>query len=167
MSKEEYINLFHEYYHWVIKDCQNSPAISKEDAEDIAMQLFMYIWNNLPNINKSTVKTFLIRSARNKCIDYLRRNKQFQLYIKNNNTTNQAQDELKSIEKRNLLSRIRSVIETLPPKQQEIIKLTYLHGNTREEVSSKLNTNPITVRNGLHQGMNNLRKELLKHKITK
>lgn len=166
MSKEEYINLFHEYYHWVVKDCQNVHSISREDAEDIAMQLFMQLWDNLPNIKKDTVKTYLIKSARNKCVDQLRRIESFTLYEKSYDKV-QIQDELNSIEKKDLLDKICSILNTLPPKQQQLIKLTYLHDNTREEVSITLNTNPLTVRNGLHQGMQNLRKKLLKHKIIK
>lgn len=165
MTQTEYINLFKEYHEWVIYYCKNVMNLHKEDAEDITMQLFSTLWDNLINIKTSTVKTYLITSAKNKCIDHLRRTKLLNDYSKHGSHIN-TDDELKKIERRSLISSIHSVIETLPPKQQKIIKLTYLYDNTREEVSSALNTNQFTVRNGLHQGMTNLRNKLKKQNIT-
>jgi len=167
MTTEEYINLFNEYYRWVINECKNVMNLSKEDAEDITMQLFMQLWDNLPSINKSTVKTLLTKSARNKCIDHLRQKKLHVAYVKKNDNYSPIEDELKKIEKKNLISHIQSIIETLPSKQQKIIKLTYLHDYTRIEVSSELKTNPLTIRNGLQQGMKNLKNKLNKQNITR
>jgi RNA polymerase sigma-70 factor (ECF subfamily) len=166
MTKEEYINLFQKYHSWVVTECQNAPWVTKEDAEDISMQLFSALWENLNNINSTTVKTYLIRSARNKCTDQLRRKKFFNAYKKHTDTP-YSEESLNKIEDRDLASIIQSIIETLPPKQRTLITLTHLHQYSREEICLALNTNPFTARNGLHLGLNNLRKRLLKHKITK
>jgi RNA polymerase sigma-70 factor (ECF subfamily) len=48
----------------------------------------------------------------------------------------------------------------LRPRQRKVMELTYFEGLTAEEIASKLNQTPHTVRHDLHRGLATLRKSI-------
>lgn len=68
-------DLFRKYYVDIVMF--NSQFVSnKEDAEDIAQSVFLRLWEQHKNISiHSGLRSYLIRSAQNACLNFIRRNK--------------------------------------------------------------------------------------------
>ena len=68
-SFRQFFDLFYpslcEYARQFVKDAM--------DAEDITLDLFIYLWKNLDRINVSTsIRSYLFTSVKNRCLNHLR-----------------------------------------------------------------------------------------------
>src|SRR4051794_13481287 len=46
---------------------------NRADAEDAAQEVLLRLWNHLPRLNLLNIRAWLFRTARNYCLDQLRR----------------------------------------------------------------------------------------------
>jgi RNA polymerase sigma factor (sigma-70 family) len=157
MTLSEFDLAYHEYYNKILNFCR-IPHIPPEDAEDITMNVFTILWLNLETATTTTVQSFLYKTAKRKCIDYIRRKRCMDTYIKSYHES--FLDELEHIETRQAASIVLSIVNTLPPRMQKVVKLRYMYDQTREEMAKVLHMSPNTVRNTLVAGVHKVRTEI-------
>ena len=123
-----------------------------EVAKDIASETFMALWGRREDFDSiRAIKAFLYISARNACLNYLRRSKMIQDHRKIS-LVNASREELKDdvvmgrIFDAEVLREIHSSIETLPTQCKRVLKLT-LEGIRTEEIADMMGLSPQTVRN--------------------
>ena len=143
-----------------IKDVYNKhyPAIcyfayklikNKTEAEDIAMYAFLSLLNREDDLNKiNSVKSFLYKTAYNKCVDYIRKQ-----HSKNNYTHYIQSNEELEISGSNeiiiaqVLQAIYEEIENLPEQRKIILKSIYLEEKNTATIANELNISQQTVLN--------------------
>lgn len=133
------------------------------ECEDIIQELFIYIWEHRHKLSRtqySTIGPYLLRATRNKCLDRLSKNK----------TANKRKDYFSHglneaavydpVEIKELRESLRTVIESLPPKDQRSFRMLYEEQMTQKEIASKENVAVQTVKNQIGRVLKVLREKL-------
>ncbi len=148
---------------------------SKEDAEDLAQDIFLRIYQAAPRYEqKASFTTYMYRVSLNVCLNYQRRKKilrffslddtpnngKAQLYsssIKNISDGSQTDAELEKSETRKI---VQDAIDSLPEKQKvAVIMFRYLD-LSYQEIAEILDTSVSAVESRLHRAKLNLKKKL-------
>ena len=135
-------------------------------AEDIVHDVFLNMWkrNEILLIDE-TIVSYMFQSIQNGCINHIKRE-----YIRNEYVDKVIFDlkmeelTMTSVEKkiieREQIEAIYQAIESLPEKNKEVFRLSYLKGKKNAEISEQLNISIRTVENHLYKALQELRKRL-------
>ncbi|HEY8387723.1 MAG TPA: RNA polymerase sigma-70 factor [Parasegetibacter sp.] len=142
-------------------------------AEDIVSETFVKMYQKRSEFEKpENIKAFLFVAIRNACINYLEARKRSKNVIRviESLTTN-TDEPLTTVVQNEMLfaglvHEIYAEIENLPDKCRTIFKMIYFQQLGTEEISSKLNINPQTVRSQKARALQILKTVFLKRKLT-
>lgn len=136
--------------------------IEDEDVcEDIVQEVFYKIWKNRKNININiSTRSFLIKSVKNSCLDYIRHLSIERKYIEEYlfETDNSFEDNLYTTAE--LESIINNALEKLPSKIKEIFLLNRFEGKTYNEIAEIKQISIKTVEANMTKALKFLRLEL-------
>ena len=110
------------------------------EAEDLAQDVFVRLWEHRAFVNKDTVWSLLFTIARNIVTDKIRRyykQEDFVAYV-----YNRMED---TIHFRELKKMHDQVMETLPVKRRQIYELSFNHELSCPAIAGKLSLSPRTV----------------------
>lgn len=113
---------------------------NKEDAEELAQDVFMKVFRNLPSFKADcSFSTWIYRIAYNTAISELRRKKQEFVAIEEpqiSNVSEEAVSELLgSVSPTEQLDRLEAALTLLPPDERALILLFYMKEKTVEELT--------------------------------
>lgn len=161
---DEYIRYILETYSApIIKLCYTYVR-SKEDAEDIAQDVFVEMMqkNMMFDVDsKEYEKAWLMRTAINKCKNYLKTSR-VRMTVPLEDDYKQNDEALENIEK--LDNTVLRAVMALPEKYRTPIHLYYISGYSIKEISSVTGVSTATVGTRLARGREALKK-LLKGEI--
>ena len=151
--------LFYQFYPFL---CNTVFRILKDKAlaEDLAQDTFFKFWEKRESIDVQTsLKAYLRRMAVNEALYYLRKNKKFQKASDVEpgdigGTTDTVEDTLLHQE---LEDKIGAAIKTLPPRCQEVFKLSRFEDLSYKEIAAKLDISIKTVENQMGKALKILR----------
>lgn len=133
-------------------------------VEDIVQECFFRLWVESEKLEiKTSLKSYLFAVVRNRCLDYLKRQKVRDAYSRDIFLTAgngeysvyndlYAETELKEI--------IREGLNKLPPRCREIFMLNRFKGKSNAEIAEDLNISKRTVELQISNALKVLRKEL-------
>ena len=125
----------------------------KEDAESIIQEVFLKIWETKNQIDiYSSFDSFIFTVAYNTTISLIRKRINEQKYYDRLKLQQQITDTDQIIEEihyREINAQIKSLIEQLTPRQNEVFRLSREEGLTHEEIAKKLGISVNTVKNHL------------------
>lgn len=134
------------------------------EAEDIVSEVFLkYLFKGNIYECEDAKMGFLYRCTKNECIDFLRSKK---IKEREREKTLKVVDDnvdylLNHIERKELIVKVRHIIETLPPVCKQVITLSYLKGLNRQEIAQTLNLSSRTVRNHKSRGLRWIREKFI------
>ena len=143
---------------------------NREDSEDIVQETFMRLWNNMERIETETVRAWLLRVARNRAIDLLRKRK----YVSDADPevlldmgANKPPEDLSATSSRKQrkklqIKQLEEALERLPENQRTAVLLRELHGLKYEEVASSMDMPVGTVKVAVFRAKKALRKVMLR-----
>lgn len=152
--------LFHRYYQNL---CVFASAIVKDDntSEEIVQDLFVKLWEDKNRlIIDTSVKNYLLRSTKNKCINYLKHNQIKNRYAKKILAKPESNVSYENYVEFDLYKKIEESINALPEKRQEIFRLSREEGLKYREIAEKLNISIKTVETQMGLAIKTLRKKL-------
>ena len=129
--------------------------------EDAVHDLFVRLWTSRERLsNPASVKNYLFKSMRNILLRKMKREEKFtdidgQEYPVSFSIS-YGSETLKRIEDRELQEKIRFFIETLPPRQQEIIYLRFYEGLSYEEIADVMSISINSAYKLLYKALENL-----------
>ena len=140
----------------------------QEEAEDVAQETFVKVWRNLKKYNPrfSKFKTWLMRIARNTCVDHLRKQKAVPFSrFEGEEGENALTDEMRSDEPRpdELMAlaqdaqMLERALAQLTPPHREVLLLRYQEGLSFAEVSAVTGTSQNTVKSRHRRALHHLR----------
>lgn len=141
----------------------NTYTKNDSDAKDIVQETFIKLWNNKENINAdSSILAFLHKIAYNIFIDNYRKGKRHQNLLAslsyeavNNATENEDNDiTIKKIEI------VKKSISELPPRCQQVFKLSKYEGLKYAEIAETLNISIKTVEAQMGKAFSYIRKQV-------
>jgi RNA polymerase sigma-70 factor (ECF subfamily) len=132
-------------------------------AEEIAQEVFLYIWEKRKKITiQTTLKTYLYSAVKNKCLNYIR------LELPRQQSTADISEVVIGIsekhhdegENERLKKYIQTAINNLPTKCRQIFMLSRNAGMTYDEIAEELNLSKKTVENQMGIALKKLRESL-------
>lgn len=134
---------------------------SQDEAEDVVQDVFIKLWQSRDSLDGiGNPKAYCLTLVRNACIDRIRKASR----------TRQAKagtEELEcepappsesGLEAREKLREVIKLVEKLPPRQQEILRLRVFEGLSYEEISRRTGLNQLSLRVLLSTARKTIRK---------
>ncbi|MCM5527122.1 RNA polymerase sigma factor [Parasegetibacter sp. NRK P23] len=138
---------------------------SAELAEDVVQEVFLKLWQNRAALSGvENAGGYIFRMAQNQAVTAFRKMARETLVLAELKDTVakpivNAEDALAA---RELETKVRQVIESLPPQQKLVYTLSREHGLKYDEIAEKLQISPGTVKNHMIQALRTLRSALFK-----
>lgn len=166
-SPEAFRDLIERFSHEVINTCY-SFVHSRDDAEDIAQEVFIEIYKSIRQFRKeSDLNTWIYRISINKSLDYLRTQKRKKriadlkgLFMSKKRPSISSHQQLEAEERKKIL---REQIALLPENQRITMILSRFDGKSNKQIAVILKTSESAVESLLHRARTNLRKNLEKY----
>ena len=157
-----YEALFKQYYDPL---CRFAASIlsSSPEAEGMVQELFLHLWDKRAQLEiSSSLKSYLFRSTRNKCLNHLKHLKVRDKYLQEKLYVQPVSEEMKE-ESENLEAHIYQAIGGLPNRCREIFELSRFEGLKYREIADILGISPKTVEVQMGKALKILRKKLKPH----
>ncbi|MDL2208219.1 sigma-70 family RNA polymerase sigma factor [Parabacteroides sp. OttesenSCG-928-O15] len=154
----------YEKYHADILHYIRFRITHKYEAEDLAQDVFVRLFEYQPMLRPETVKFFLYTIARNIVIDYIRRyykRQEIDYYLCESLQTSTNETE-ESILANDILRLEYRKMQTLPKQRRLVYSLHRYEEYTVPEISERLNLSLRTVENHLFIGRKEIRSYLKK-----
>jgi RNA polymerase sigma-70 factor (ECF subfamily) len=142
---------------------------SREDAEEVAQDIFIKAYRHLPNFRgESRFSTWLYTIVNTTCITFLRK-KRMETHSLDNENVFEAADSLDSgmranqVEQKSRVSMVNKAINLLSADDAEIITLFYKSEQTLEEIAGILSIEPNTAKVRLHRARTRLKEKMETH----
>lgn len=173
MKDPEYINLmlnnissfeifFKKNYHLA---CLVALRYLKDEqlAEDLVQETFAYLWQKREKLKvQRNLKQYLFSAVRNRSINYLQREKQFDRFTEDDLSLNFTEDPDEGFSEEEFAMHVVKSIEELPSQCKRIFLLAYNDHLTYNEIASTLNLSKNTIKTQMGIAYKILR-EKLKH----
>lgn len=132
----------------------------RDDAEDLAQDVFLHLMDYKQMLRPDTVKYFIYTIARNLVNDYLRRyykRQEITSYIYDHSTlcTNDTES---GVIARDLLALERQQLNRLPAQRRKIYAMSRYQDRSVADISARLDLSPRTVENHLRIGRGEMRR---------
>ncbi|WP_405291776.1 RNA polymerase sigma factor [Algibacter sp. Ld11] len=146
-------NFFDKHYKELVVYA-NGFLFDIDASEDIAQEIFIYIWEHANKLNiETSLKGYLYTMVRNRCFNYLKSIKitdnfellDFNINLITEHVFNSTSDEDKTI----VYHQILKIVDTLPEKMQQVVKLKFLHNYKYSEIAKELGISVNTVKTQL------------------
>ncbi len=141
---------------------------SRETAEEIMEDTFVWLWKNRQDIKEElSLKPILFLRAKHYLINAHRKivnspiYEDYMDYLDHHDSSSNATDSL--LEYDDFLKQVWRMLERLPKTQQEVIKLSKIEMLNNQEIAQRLNYSEQTVKNQLSLGLKQLR-EILRNR---
>lgn len=131
-------------------------------ADDVVQDSYLNIWQKAGQFDagRSSPITWLVSIARNRAIDELRK------HPAGRTTTSDELDELAAgqqrvedqLDGRQAVSRLNHCIDLLEKDRQDMVRLAYLNGWSRDELSSHFDQPVNTVKTWLHRALKQIKR---------
>lgn len=152
-NEKVFKNFFDKHYENLVVYA-NGYLFDKDSSEDIVQEIFIYIWEHAGNLKVETsLKGYLFAMVRNRCLNYLKSIKitdnleflDFNLTLISEHVFNSTSEEDKAI----VYHQILKIIDTLPEKMQQIVRMKFLHNYKYAEIAKELKISVNTVKTQL------------------
>ncbi len=157
------VEALYERYAPNILLCLRQHTMTKEDAEDLLVEVFLAAMESttLSALSEDIQLAWLQRVARNKAIDHVRRSTRRQAINVDDLTEILPDDEHLAPEQvavqREAHAILRQRLATLTSQQQEVLRLRFSYGLRSREIAERLNKSDTAVRMLLSRAIGFLR----------
>ncbi|WP_256010876.1 RNA polymerase sigma factor [Desertivirga xinjiangensis] len=164
---QEDLLIAYEQYWEMLFDIAFFKTGDTEVAKDIVQDVFIGLWNNISSIRLDEIKFYLLRSLRNRVINYYRnagvRHKHMDLYLQ---TLSEAEEQtFGNLTAKELQKLIDTEIRLLPEKMGEIVRLSCIEDYSHTEIADMLSLSTQTVKNQLSSGRKRLKDALSQYPL--
>ncbi len=135
-----------------------------EEAEDVVQEVYLKAWDMRHRLGHyDSVEGLMVTMTRNRCLDILRRRKNRTLPLKPEifHRARKA-DEQQHHETRDLVNRMRKLMEKLPEQQKTIMLLRDVEGYAFEEISRMTGFDGNYIRVNLSRARKKMKNEIQK-----
>jgi RNA polymerase sigma-70 factor (ECF subfamily) len=141
---------------------------SQEDAEEIVQEVFLRIWEKKANIDENqSFSSYIFQAAKHRIFNGFRKKVNEQAYLDFLLVADNASRNFTelAVDYHEIKQKSEYVIDAMPPKRQEIFRLSRESGLKNKEIAEKLQISIKTVENQMGQALKFLRKELIEYQM--
>ncbi|WP_225035839.1 RNA polymerase sigma factor [Winogradskyella sp. SM1960] len=152
-NRQVFKNFFNKNYEDLVIYA-NGYLFDKQASEDVVQDVFVYIWEKPEKINiESSLQGYIYRMVRNRCLNYLKSLKitdnfdllDFNIALITEHVFDTTSDQDKQI----VYHQVLKIVDSLPDKMQQIVRLKFLHGYKYKEIAAELDISINTVKTQL------------------
>lgn len=158
-EKPDYEDFYRDNYNRVLYYVKNK-INSEEDAQDLTSEVFIYCYTHYDDYDpeKSSIMTWLYLIVNSRVKNFYRDHSV--AYVDYEVVSQTMQDENIDLDEGIYLEQLHGAlmkaIESLPERQQKIIKMRYFENRTSDEIAESLNLSPVNVRVLLSRALDKL-----------
>jgi RNA polymerase sigma-70 factor (ECF subfamily) len=134
------------------------------EADDVAQEVLIRLWNNMDSINLLAAKPWLMRTTHNLCIDYIRKRKPvYQIDEEFSEAVEANENESNPLimtQIKMAANKIKELIKELPEHLRSVFVLYELEGLKYKEISKTLDLPINTVKVQLLRARRRLQEKL-------
>ncbi len=158
---QAYEDLFRRYYQELYRFAY-SYLRDQVPAEEMAQEVFLYMWEKREQIEiKTTLKTYLYSAVKNKCLNYIKYEVPRKHELEESHLALMTVSQPEKVEDSEKLKRhISTAIDELPTKCRQIFVLSRNAGLTYEEIAEEMEISIKTVENQMSIALKKLRESL-------
>ena len=135
--------------------------VSKEDAEEVVQDTMVWLWENREYVIVDvSLKGYLFRTIRNKCLSHIARDKMKEKVHTEVLERSHAQDEEDVCITKEMGKNIEEEMAKLPDSYRVALEMNRFEGKTYKEIAGELNVSPKTIDYRIQQALKALRKGL-------
>lgn len=133
----------------------------KQDVEEIALDIFMYVWENSEKLDiKVSFKAYLFQAARNRCLNAIRDKKET-MSLENENEYAHLQTHIVStLEIDELNNLIQEAILSLPDKCREVFVKSRQEHLSNQEIADEMQISIKTVEGQITKALKRIKETL-------
>lgn len=156
MLVKQHKNMIYGYALYMLKD--------RMEADDVAQEVLIRLWNNMESINLLAAKSWLMRTTHNLCIDYIRKRKPvYQIdeeFSEEVEANENESNPLIMMQIKMAANKIKELIKELPEHLRSVFVLYELEGLKYKEISKTLDLPINTVKVQLLRARRQLQEKL-------
>ena len=134
-----------------------------EQTEEALNDVWMQIWNSVPEVQPVNLRAYLAKTARNTAIHYVKHNsaqKRSGMTVLLDELEECIPDPQWECDREGLKETLRNFVNSLKPEEQQIFLRRYWYGDTIEELAKKNRSTQNRITGILFRIRNKLRKRL-------
>jgi len=165
-DRQAFATLYSHYAPLLYKTVYPLTNRSREDTEEIIQELFVKIWDRRDNLlTIQSFRPFIFRMARNKVIDWYRKNESKKSYsaFYSENYRDEAASPADDLLYEEYYAIAMEAIAKLPSRQKQIFNLRHTEGLSLSEIAAALRISLNAVKKQLYQATRFVREYLHKH----
>jgi len=171
MARDEQalVELIEQASPWLL-GLTTSMLSDQDEAEEVVLEVFATAWDRVGALGDEhdALLPWLLRIARNRAIDRLRRRRRWRLKVARAEAYGElAPDRVRAPEVDeaaqpgwHVHQSVHDALERLPPEQREVVRLAYFQGLTHSEIARRLEIPMGTVKTRLRLAVDKLRVSL-------
>lgn len=159
-----FTEVYRRYWHTLYLHAYKMLA-DEDSAKDIIQELFIALWSKAATMEvNSNLKSYLYMMARNRVINYIRKNKINDDFVLMLADAMPESDErlVKQIDDRDLITLIDKEINQLPPRMRQVFEMSRKNFLSNKEIASILGTTEETVKKQISNSL-----KVIKFKLDK
>ena len=138
---------------------------SEEDAEDIAQDIFVKLWDN-PEIweNKETWDSYIYTMARNQIYNFLKHQSvelNYQEKLSQENSPSYEFDMYDKLYAKELQPLIKLTLDNMPEQRRKVFSMSRQRGMSNQEIADNLQLSVRTVERHIYLALQELKKVIL------
>lgn len=152
-NRKVFKNLFNRHYKELVLHA-NRYLFDQDSSEDVVQEVFIYIWENADKLKiETSLRGYLFVMVRNRCFNFLKsikitdRSEYLEFNI--DFITDYVFDSAEEDDKKIIYHQILKIVDTLPEKMQQVVKLKFLHNYKYSEIATELGVSINTVKTQL------------------
>lgn len=156
-----YASLFNEFYR-PLSVFATGYVNDMETAREIIQDLFVTIYENRKSLVISTsLRSYLFQAVRNRCLNHIKHLHVKRKHLDQISVEQESTEDLEArIMETELEHRIFKIVDGLPPKCQEIFRMSRVNGLSNKEIAEKFQISIRTVETQISNALKVLRKKL-------
>ena len=159
MENKEFDQIFRQYYqelYFFAMQLLHDP----EDSKDVVSDAFEEVWSHFSSVKKETVRYFLYRIIRNRCIDTLRHKKiQMQHAELMLQVTKPYDESMDTLEWQEREARVKEILDALKPPTRDIFIACYVDHKKYAEVATLMAISIDTVKKHIKKALRFIREK--------
>ncbi len=128
-----------------------------QQAEDLAQEVFMILWEKRSTIQKAKVKSYLFTIATNLFLNEVKHQKVVLKFHTQPTQTSSNQTPQYLMEEEEFKRRLEEAISNLPEKNREVFLMNRIDKLTYREIGARLGISVKAVEKRMHKALNELR----------
>lgn len=131
-----------------------------QEAEELSLDIFLYVWEHSQTIElKLSLKAYLFRAARNKCLNCLR-DRKTTLSLDEVRETGQNDTASYSLEMDELSHLIEEAVCSLPERCQEVFRRSREENLTNQKIADEMQISVKTVEGQITKALKRIKEHL-------